>query len=67
MPVRGPCYRETLSLLQVLKMSLFEKVWFLILTAYYLQSPVAPVAVRSAMPVELTVAVACPASTFFSP
>ena len=47
--------QETLSLLQVLKMNLFEKIWFLILTAYYLQSFVPPVTVPSAMPVELTV------------
>ena len=65
MPVRRPCYRETLSLLQVLKMKLFEKIWFLILTAYYTQSFVALITIHSAMPVELTVTVACLVSTFF--
>ena len=65
MPVRGPCYRDTLSLVQVLKMKLFEKIWFLVLTAYYLQSFVTPITIHSAMPVELTVTVACLVSTFF--
>ena len=65
MPVRGPCYRDTLSRVQVLKMKLFEKIWFLVLTAYYLQSFVTPITIHSAMPVELTVTVACLVSTFF--
>ena len=65
MPVRGPCYKETLGLLQVLKMKLFEKIWFLVSAAYYLLSFVTLITIHSAMPVESTVTVACLVSTFF--
>ena len=46
-------------------MKLFEKIWFLVSTAYYLLSFVTLITIHSAMPVELTVTVACIVSTFF--